>query len=87
MRGGGSFDFVLTPAANPRLDADYIVAGEVLEGMDAVAAMNAVPTKTPAALLDAPYKAAAKAGGDVRARVETVGKPLLKISLRSCEVL
>ena len=86
-KGGGSFEFVLSPAANRALDADYIVAGEVLSGLDIVAAMNAVPTKTPNAVLNAPYAAAAKVGGDVRARVETVGKPLLKISVRSCDVL
>lgn len=86
-KGGGSFEFVLSPAANRALDADYIVAGEVLSGLDVVAAMNAVPTKTPNAVLNAPYAAAAKVGGDVRARVETVGKPLLKISVRSCDVL
>ena len=86
-KGGGSFEFVLSPAANRALDADYIVAGEVLNGLDVVAAMNAVPTKTPNAVLNAPYAAAAKVGGDVRARVETVGKPLLKISVRSCDVL
>ena len=47
--------------ADPKI-ADYIVAGEVLSGLDVVAAMNAVPTKTPNAVLNAPYAAAAKVG-------------------------
>ena len=29
-RGGGNFEFVIAPAANPSLDADYVVIGQVL---------------------------------------------------------
>lgn len=41
-RGGGEFEFVITPAANPALDKDRIVIGEVLQGLDVVAALNQV---------------------------------------------
>ena len=53
-RGGGSFEFGLTPAPNPALDATRLVIGEVSEdegegegGLRLVAALNAVPVRLP----------------------------------------
>ncbi|KAL3924705.1 MAG: hypothetical protein SGPRY_003839, partial [Prymnesium sp.] len=46
-RGGGDFEFVITPTANPSLDAERVVVGEVLDGLDVVAEMNAVPARRP----------------------------------------
>lgn len=41
-RGGGTFDFGITSAATPEDDADFAVIGRVIEGMDSVAALDAV---------------------------------------------
>mmetsp|Transcript_28063 Transcript_28063/g.78263 ORF Transcript_28063/g.78263 Transcript_28063/m.78263 type:complete len:145 (+) Transcript_28063:500-934(+) len=42
-RGGGSFDFGITTAADPSADNDDIVIGRVIEGGEVVAAMGALP--------------------------------------------
>ena len=98
--GGGEFEFVLTPAANPSLDASRIVVGEVLDGMDVVSELNAVPSRKPSnenevggliyalgAYDETKYLGVAKAGGDPRARIEQVYRPLLKVKIVSAEVL
>jgi len=98
-RGGGEFEFVLTPATNPGLDASRIVIGEVLQGSELVAALNAVPARKPAkdnelgALMaavgaydESRYAAVAKAGGDPRSRIETTYRPLQKIKIVSCSL-
>ena len=50
-KGGGAFEFVLTPAANPALDATNIVIGEALGdvegGLGLIAALNELPTRQP----------------------------------------
>ena len=88
-RGGGNFEFVIAPAANPSLDADYVVIGQVLteeeESADLLRAINTVPVRRPKAET-AIYLAVAKAGGDPRTRVETVYRPLVKVSIVDCSV-
>ena len=42
-RGGGSFDFSITTAPVPEFDTDYVVIGRVLDGMDSVQALDAMP--------------------------------------------
>jgi len=55
-RGGGAFEFTLTPAPNPALDATRIVIGEALSeedggaGLALIAALNELPTRQPSAL-------------------------------------
>lgn len=44
-RGGGSFEFGLTPAPNPSLDRERLVVGEVLDGLDVLATLNELPTR------------------------------------------
>ena len=46
-KGGGQFEFVLTPAANPALDASNIVIGEVISGRELLQALDNVPTRRP----------------------------------------
>ena len=41
-RGGGTFDFGITAAPTPEDDADFVVIGRVIEGMDSVEALDAV---------------------------------------------
>mmetsp|Transcript_31611 Transcript_31611/g.101413 ORF Transcript_31611/g.101413 Transcript_31611/m.101413 type:complete len:277 (-) Transcript_31611:131-961(-) len=43
-RGGGSFEFVLTPRANPALDREWLIIGQVEEGMGLVERLNTLPT-------------------------------------------
>mmetsp|Transcript_63468 Transcript_63468/g.153232 ORF Transcript_63468/g.153232 Transcript_63468/m.153232 type:complete len:108 (-) Transcript_63468:195-518(-) len=45
-RGGGSFEFMLTPAANAKLDKEWLVIGQVTEpeGMQVLARLNSLPT-------------------------------------------
>jgi len=42
-RGGGSFDFILTTGPAPEYDSDFAVIGRVLDGMDALAELDAIP--------------------------------------------
>ena len=54
-RGGGAFEFALTPAANPELDATRIVIGEILDDDDGaslslIAELNDLPTRQPSAV-------------------------------------
>ena len=46
-KGGGSFEFAITPGANVLLDRDRIVIGEVITGLETVAAINSVPVRRP----------------------------------------
>ena len=57
QRGGGAFEFVLTPAANPSLDATRIVIGEALgddreSNLRLIAALNDLPTRKPSAMTE-----------------------------------
>ena len=42
----GSFEFMLTPAANAKLDKEWLVIGQVMEpeGMQVLARLNSLPT-------------------------------------------
>ena len=42
-RGGGIFDFGLTTGPTPEYDAEYAVIGRVLEGMESLAELDALP--------------------------------------------
>ena len=44
-RGGGSFQFMLTPRANPDLDRDNLVIGKIIDedGMQLLARLNSLP--------------------------------------------
>lgn len=99
-KGGGEFEWVLTPAANPALDSSRIVVGEVLENAALVAALNDVPARRPSsdsevggvvyalgAYDESKYAAVAKAGNDPRARIEQAYRPLQKIRIVGAEVV
>ena len=49
-RGGGAFDFGLTLGADPSLDRDNLVVGQLLAGGDVLEALNALPTRQPSKL-------------------------------------
>ena len=42
----GSFEFLLTPAANAKLDKEWLVIGQIMEpeGMQLLARLNSLPT-------------------------------------------
>lgn len=42
----GSFEFLLTPAANAKLDKEWLVIGQIMEpeGMQVLARLNSLPT-------------------------------------------
>ena len=99
-KGGGEFEWILTPAANPTLDEGYVVIGEVIDGASLVSALNDVPARKPSsdsevgslvyalgAYDESKYAAVAKAGNDPRARIEQAYRPLQKIKISSAEVL
>lgn len=52
-RGGGAFEFLLTPRANSELDKDFLVIGEVIEGQTVVDKINDLPTRLPSPQSDA----------------------------------
>jgi len=84
-RGGRAFEFVVSPAANAALDADYIVVGEVSDGSSFVQELNTVPARKPTATAMV-YGAAAKASGDVRSRIEQDFRPLVKVQINGCSL-
>jgi cyclophilin family peptidyl-prolyl cis-trans isomerase len=88
QRGGGDFRFTIAPQANRALDEGNVVVGNVLldaaESAAVLAAMNEVPVRQPKAETSL-YLALGKAGGDPRTRIETVYRPLQKISVVGCQ--
>lgn len=99
-RGGGEFEFILTAAPNPALDASRIVIGEVVDGTGLVSALNEVPSRRPSsesevgsviyalgAYDESKYLAVAKAGGDPRSRIDQAFRPLQKVRIVRAEVL
>ena len=45
-RNGGAFEFILTPCANPLLDAEYVVIGKIIDDpQSALAMLNELPTR------------------------------------------
>lgn len=52
-RGGGAFEFLITPRANPQLDQSRIVIGEVVDGLNVLNALNELPTRKPSEQRDA----------------------------------
>lgn len=80
-------EFVVTTGAAPELDAAAVLVGRVLDGMDVVAKIAAVPTVRDNT--DSPYFRVAKLIGDKRAVVAERGfnRPYTKILVTNCGVL
>ena len=55
------------------------------EGLPLLEELNGVPARKPTAS-SIVYGAAAKAGGDVRSRIEQEYRPLLKVQVAACTV-
>ena len=91
QKGGGSFLLTVAPAANKALDESNVVIGQVLQLDDMASGsagllrdMNEVPVRQPKAETSL-YRAVAQAGGDPRTKVETVFRPLRKITVVGCQ--
>ncbi|KAJ1282955.1 hypothetical protein BS78_03G090600 [Paspalum vaginatum] len=80
-------EFVITTGAAPGLDESAVLVGRVLDGMDVVAKIAAVPTVKDNA--GSPYFRVAKLIGDKRAVVAERGfnRPYTKILVTNCGVL
>ncbi|PUZ57707.1 hypothetical protein GQ55_5G450900 [Panicum hallii var. hallii] len=80
-------EFVITTGAAPELDASAVLVGRVLDGMDVVAKIAAVPTVRDNAA--SPYFRVAKLIGDKRAVVAERGfnRPYTKVVVSNCGVL
>ncbi|KAF0898979.1 hypothetical protein E2562_012672 [Oryza meyeriana var. granulata] len=80
-------EFVITTGTTPELDASALVVGRVVEGMDVVDKIAAVPTVKDNTA--SPYFRVAKLIGDKRAVVAERGfnRPYTKILVTSCGVL
>ncbi|CAD6239297.1 unnamed protein product [Miscanthus lutarioriparius] len=79
-------EFVVTTEAAPELDASAVLVGRVLDGMDVVAKIAAVPTVRDNT--GSPYFRVAKLIGDKRAVVAERGfnRPYTKILVTNCGV-
>lgn len=87
-RGGGQFEFTITPNAAPEgslLDQENLVIGRVLEGMDAIAALDVVPTNQKTARDG--FRNVGKVIGDGRAKLDLEYKPLQKIVIAASGTL
>jgi len=90
VKGGGSFEFVITPSPtpDPTLDDDHIVIGQVLEGMDVVARLNNLAVNKPTSYKNT-FISMGKAINDKRATAaeDDNFKPLQKTVIKYCGIL
>jgi cyclophilin family peptidyl-prolyl cis-trans isomerase len=82
-KGGGQFEFTITPGANAELDKTQMVFGEVIEGLEWVEFLNEVPA-TQGQFLEGAFKFSGKVIGDERAGLNAKYRPLRKISVAEC---
>lgn len=86
-KGGGSFEFSISPKANPKMDEEQVVIGRVLGGLDVIEQINEVPTSREDALGTKSAFSSAGKSFDGRAKLAMpVGRPLRKVVITSCEI-
>lgn len=89
-RGGGVFDFGITTSAVPEYDADFAVIGRVVEGMDMVAELDAMPVVKAADALKVEASTSSRAKACDYASPQPFcaqNKPLRKVTLLRTTVL
>ncbi len=90
-RGGGVFDFGLTAAPSPEFDADYIVIGRVVDGLDSLATLATLPVvKAADGFGQGEGSSASRAKACSYGSTNTYcsqNKPLKKVTLRSIQKL
>ena len=72
-KGGGQFEFTITPGANAELDKTQMVFGEVIEGLEWVEFLNEVPA-TQGQFLEGAFKFSGKVIGDGGGAAKVIGK-------------
>ena len=84
---GTAFAVTVAPGAGKVLDRTNVVVGEVVEGMDVLNAIAALPTVKDNSA--SPFFAVAKTIGDKRATVaeQAFGKPFAKVTVAKCGVV
>ena len=84
---GTAFAVTVAPGAGAVLDRTNVVVGEVVEGMDVLNAIAALPTVKDNSA--SPFFAVAKTIGDKRATVaeQAFGKPFAKVTVAKCGVV
>jgi cyclophilin family peptidyl-prolyl cis-trans isomerase len=85
-KGGGSFEFTITPAANPTLDEDHLVIGKVLSGLDVIDQINEIPVSREDSLGTKGFYSNLGKGFDGRAKIASINKPLQKVFIKQCSV-
>ncbi|CAM9247711.1 unnamed protein product [Choristocarpus tenellus] len=80
-RGGGTFEFTIAPAANPDLDNEDMVMGQVVSGLDVMAALEGIPVTRDDPLGSKSSFASAGKGFDPRAKLASLYRPLRKITV------
>lgn len=86
-KGGGNFGFTISPGPNEDLDDNNVVIGRVLSGLDVINKLNEVPVSKEDGLgSKGGFIALGKNGGDGRAKIAQLGKPLQKIRINTCDV-
>jgi len=86
VKGGGQFEFTLTPGPNKELDETQMIFGEVVEGFEFVQVLNQVPA-TQGQFLEGAFKFSGKLIGDDRSGITTKYRPLAKVTIADCGVL
>ena len=89
-RGGGSFDFGITTAPTPEDDDEFTVIGRVVEGIDVLAELDALPIVKAADGLNVDAPRASRASACEYSNPQPFcaqGKPLKKVTLRRTAVV
>lgn len=89
-RGGGNFDFGITTAPAPEDNAEFIVIGRVLKGLDALAELDAAPVVKAAEALGVESASSSRGKACFYGSPNSYcaqNKPLRKILLRNARVL
>jgi len=85
-RGGKSFGFTIAPRANPDLDKENLIIGEVLSGMETVEKVNNIPVSREDILGTKGSFSSLGKGVDPRAKLAAVDRPLQKVQIVRCVV-
>ena len=85
-KGGGTFDFTIASRTNPVLDAENVVIGKVLSGMNVVNKINNVPVSKEDIIGSKGGFSSLGKGFDGRAKLAAVERPLQRVSILQCKV-
>jgi len=90
VKRGGAFDFAITTSATPEFDKEYAVIGRVIEGMETVAALDALPVVKAADAFNIQDPSSSRSMSCEYSNPQPFcaqGKPLRKVTLQRVAVL